>query len=77
MRVVCINDKWVPDPGCEAAERPVFLGEYTVLYSQTIQNKEYYALAEFSELWVYDTAFFATLPDTPAEVIEETEMATV
>jgi hypothetical protein len=76
MRVVCINDKWVPDPGCEAAERPVFLCEYLVLYSRTIQNKEYYALVGFNEAWIYEAAFFATLPDAPAEVIEEEELQT-
>lgn len=73
MKVKCINDKWQAGAGCEWAPRPIFLQDYTVVETKVLEGTESHILAEMGDEYGYDTKFFATLPDTPAELIEETE----
>jgi hypothetical protein len=71
MRVKCINDKWDPSYDVADAPLPIFLNDYTVLDTVDLFGKAYYALVEFGDEFLYEAAFFATLPDQPAEVTEE------
>ena len=71
MRVKCINDKWVPDSGCEDAQRPVFNQDYTVSEHKMIGTLEVFVLVEFGDEFAYDVRFFATLPEPDADEMKE------
>lgn len=71
MRVKCINDKWGNDPEMTDAPRPVFLRDYNALETVIYYGKAYYELAELGHEFLYEAAFFATLPDESTELIEE------
>ena len=75
MRVKCINDKWQTAPGCEEAPRPIFNHDYTVVETKILDGNEAHILLELGDEYGYNTKHSATLPDEPAEVIEETEPA--
>ena len=72
---MCINDKWEAAKGCEHHPFPN-IGDIDIVVKEfyvNIFDAWFYELERFPGIY-YGTHMFATLPDTPAEVIEEPEM---
>lgn len=76
MRVMCINDKWIPHPQVKDNPTPVFGNDYFVTEIYETFFGSAYTLDGFCPDQVFLANHFAILPDQPAEVIEEEELAT-
>lgn len=76
MKVMCIEPIVNIADGCHNWPRPEVGDIDTVVKQKTIQGHLYYGLERFEARNGFLAECFATLPDTPAEVIEETELQT-
>jgi hypothetical protein len=75
MRVVCVNDKWTPDEKLVNVKHPN-IGDLDVVTEQVEEygtNYIYYRLERYGTPW-YRASHFVDIPDTPAEVTEETQL---
>lgn len=77
MRVVCINDKWVPSPLAVNNPLPTIGDVFTVKDEVFCKkyNAYFYEFVEYPNCF-YHKPMFVEIDDTPAEVIEETELQT-
>ena len=73
MRLICINDNFLPAPGSEDKDRPKFLDE-DIVTAERYSYKYggiYYNLQRFGDETWYGADHFATLPDQTADETEE------
>lgn len=77
MRVMLVKPFTDVSNECKNAPRPE-VGDIDEVTDSGKDHKGdlYYFLARFGRDYAYKANLFATLPDTPAEVIEETELQT-
>lgn len=75
MRVICISNKWEPAPEAVNDPRPEIGDIDTVVKDFMHDSHRFYEIERFRDTY-YGAEMFATLPDTPAEVVEETELQT-
>ena len=76
MTVVCVNDKWLPDPEATGKPCPSIGDKDTVIGVVEKHSKRFYTLERFGPKRGYLTAHFVDIDDEPAEVIEEQEFET-
>lgn len=77
MRVMLVKPFTDVNEECKNAPRPEVGDIDEVTDSRhNSEGKLYYYLARFGRDYAYCADLFATLPDTPAEVIEEKELQT-
>lgn len=74
MRVVCVNDKWVPDQTVAHLDHPR-VGDYDTVIQQEVEAETdylYYKLKGRPEAW-YRASHFVELPDAEPEAVTEEE----
>lgn len=73
---MCINEKWILDPGMKKVTPPLVGDEDIVTNAVSKYGNTFYVLERFGMHTGFLCEHFAILPDQPAEVIEEPELAT-
>jgi hypothetical protein len=78
MKVVCINDNWVPDTGLENIPRPC-IGDNDIVTEQVEEvgtDYIYYRLKRFGRPW-YLSSHFITLPESDADEVKEKDQQAI
>ena len=77
MRVMLVTPFTDVNEKCKNAPRPK-VGDIDEVSGELkdVRGVLYYNLVRFGSFYAYQSDLFAVLPDTPAEVIEETELQT-
>lgn len=74
MTVVCINDNWKADDKVKGNPCPKIGDIDDVVDILERWGNTFYILAAYPKYQGFLSTHFVDIPDTPAEVIEETEM---
>lgn len=72
---MCINDNWEGKPVEHGLKHPQ-IGDIDEVTEVLETTSVYYKLHGYADNRGFRSDFFAILPDTPAEVIEEEELVT-